>query len=428
VSLFSFNLQAFGLDISDYSFKLAAVEKGAKDRYQLKSWNKIAVPAGVIEHGLIKDADKVIAYLRQLRDEAKGERLGDFAVVSLPETRTFLKLLQMDKTEASDPDKLSELVEAELPKEIPLPKENIHYDYVPVGSTEDHLLVLVGAIERDVVNEYTEVLKEAGIKPLAMEVEAQAIVRALLPPAERTCHTKVLSAKPKPASKLGQFFRMKLGPGHEQSKKEDIELDHSEEGQAVKPRSKKSKTKAALESVDQVSGQSSANVCGPPRLIVDLGATRTGLITHHEGIISLTRSLERSGSQITQAIAEKLSLTPAKAEQAKMVCGFDPKKCKGQIVPLIRGWVEGLSSEIQETIEYFEAENPRTDHFREIILCGGGAALSQLNKRLEQAIGLPVVVADPLNQVDNMKDEDLRIPARALPSMTTVMGLAMREE
>jgi type IV pilus assembly protein PilM len=81
---------------------------------------------------------------------------------------------------------LENTVRWELEGNIPLPPEEIYFDYEvvrPKVVEPDHYDVLVIAFPRTIVDQYVSVLKAAGLVPLALESESQSIARAL---ADRT--------------------------------------------------------------------------------------------------------------------------------------------------------------------------------------------------------------------------------------------------
>jgi len=416
VSLHNFNLQAFGLDLSDLSFKLAAIREQSYGKHELTAWNKLAVPEGVIDQGIIKIPEKAIEILIRLRQEAKGQVPSDFAIISLPESQTFLKVLHLEKQSGDNDDFLDKMIREELPKEIPLPLGNLHYDYIILNNNSTFWEVLLGAARRDVILEYTEILKEAGIKPLAIEIEAQSIVRSLI---------KEVSLQPKLGFNLNSLltkFKVNFKKNKENQVKSSI-LNPFFIGKN-KDSVSTNKSKLPKEVSESLSFESSKK----PVLLVDLGETRTGLVIYHQGVVQFTRSLELSGREITLAIAEKLKLSSDKAEQAKIICGLDPKKCKGQMLPLMRGWVERLGNELQETVSYYMSERVESPDFEKVILCGGGAALAGLAEKLQKKLSISVEVGNPLINFNKPRDEDLIIPVKSLSSLATALGLALHVE
>src|SRR3989338_2808183 len=76
---------AFGLDISDLSFKISQLKKTRK-ALQLTSQGEFAIPPGVIEQGQIKDVKQLSALICQAITYVAGQKITTRHVVaSLPE-------------------------------------------------------------------------------------------------------------------------------------------------------------------------------------------------------------------------------------------------------------------------------------------------------------------------------------------------------
>lgn len=404
----------------------------ADDRFVLRAWNAIDIKPGIIDEGLITDRPKVIDALRELKDGAQGELTSNFVVACLPETKTFVKLFRIEKQiipeagdkkkkkkeKASEEEQLIQSIERELPKEIPLSLENILYDYEVTHETDVYWEVLVGAAPRDIVLEYTEILKSAGYYPMALEIEAQAISRVLIGNAESAgLHTKKRLSFSLPHI---PFFKTRPIAQPQDQPQEDAAVDaqptteeHSDDVAPKKPLQQKPEKKQ--------SGKDD-----PLYLFVDIGATRSSVIVYHHHTIQFTRSLQLSGDELTASIAEKMKLTPAKAEQAKKVCGLDPKKCKGQTIPITNAWLKKLATELRNTMDYYTNEHEGTiSPFDAILLCGGGAALLQLPEQLTAELKTPTGVFDPVSILKPGKGIP-ELPQKSLPGYATVIGLAMR--
>ncbi len=176
----SFKKDGFGIDISDQSIKIVGLKKG-KNGLSLAFFGERQIANGLIEAGMIKDEEKVASVIRDMLKAVSGKKPKTNRVISsLPEGKAFFQVIQIPK--------MSDL---ELKKAVPLEAEN----YIPMPAEEmvlgfqaikpfvdhlDHLDVLIAAIPLAVANSYVLVLRKAGLKPLAMEVESQAIVRAII--------------------------------------------------------------------------------------------------------------------------------------------------------------------------------------------------------------------------------------------------------
>ena len=195
----------FGLDIGDRTFKLVQVRRGRGKRpYRVVAWNSVDVPEGVMERGDIRDMDKAVEYMTKLVHTSRGSLKGRACVACLPEAKTFIKIIEIPA--GSTEDDLRKAVVREIEQNIPLPPEDIYYDGqllaeagdaavpaeepaeagaepapAPEAASKPPMKVLMGAAPKDLVDGYTTLLERAGMAPVALEIEAMAISRAIVP-------------------------------------------------------------------------------------------------------------------------------------------------------------------------------------------------------------------------------------------------------
>ncbi|MBI4652682.1 type IV pilus assembly protein PilM [Candidatus Kuenenbacteria bacterium] len=172
---------AFGLDISDLSLKLIQLRK-FRNEIKLHSSNEMPVPAGYIVSGVIKKPKEVVELIQKTIKTSLGNKiLTSNVVVSLPETKTFIKLIEIFQTENK---KFKEVIKEEIGRHIPLTDEEIYFDWQIIQkitkNNEQKIQILIGAAPKNIVDFYTDILKKAGLMPQAFEIEACAIVRDLI--------------------------------------------------------------------------------------------------------------------------------------------------------------------------------------------------------------------------------------------------------
>lgn len=172
--------EAYGLDISDLSLKIAKLKK--KRRFlNLVSWGEIGIKPGIIEEGEIKDEAALAKIIKQGLSEVKGQKLGTRNIIaSLPEKKAFFQIVQLPKMKKEE---LKTAVPFEAENYIPLPVEEAYLDFQiipPARANLNRLDILIAAIPKKTVAPYVSCLKKAGLVPLALEVESQSIVRALI--------------------------------------------------------------------------------------------------------------------------------------------------------------------------------------------------------------------------------------------------------
>lgn len=160
------------------------------------------------------------------------------------------------------------------------------------------------------------------------------------------------------------------------------------------------------------------------KIIIDFGAVRTGLIVYDHQTVQFTVSLPISGNKITETIAKTLKLDYKKAEKAKIVCGLDPSKCEGALLKILLGPIDELARQIQKSIIFYQTNFPNNTPITEIVLCGGGANFSKIDKVLSEKLNLPVKIGNPFTNATQTKK--IAIPPSKALSYTTAIGLALR--
>ncbi|MBI2050723.1 MAG: pilus assembly protein PilM [Parcubacteria group bacterium] len=169
---------AFGLDIGDRSLKAVHLAGRGKN-IRVRTHGSCEVPKGVFEKGTLVAPDKLCASLRALLASCAPKKIKTrYVHACLPETHTFIKLLEF--SDVSGPE-LGARVREELPSHVPLDIDDAYIDWTVVGTTDQGgLRVLAGAIPKQTSDSYTNALRACGLIPLSLQVEAQAIVRALV--------------------------------------------------------------------------------------------------------------------------------------------------------------------------------------------------------------------------------------------------------
>ena len=172
---------AFGLDISDFSIKIAKLKKSGRN-FKLVSFGEFSIKPGIIQDGDIKEKDALVKLIEKSLGSVKGEKIRtNQAIVSLPEGKSFLEIIKLPLME---PEEIEQAIRYEIENYIPLPVEDVYWDFQIIQPFSKHLKhtnVLVAAIPKKAADPYLAVLKQAGLKTLVLEVESTAIARALVP-------------------------------------------------------------------------------------------------------------------------------------------------------------------------------------------------------------------------------------------------------
>jgi len=169
----------FGLDISDTSLKIVATTE-KRNQFQLVNYGQINLPEGYFDDGKIVKPDEIANQLSSLIANITGPKLKTkFIHACLPDNQTFIKLITIPKM---TDEEVPQAVEWAVEHNLPFTLDEIYLDWQIIHRRNNKFTILIGASPKEIVDSYTELLKKCSLTPLSLEVEALAIVRALLDP------------------------------------------------------------------------------------------------------------------------------------------------------------------------------------------------------------------------------------------------------
>lgn len=163
---------SFGLDISDESLKYIQLIT-TRDGVRVGRFGERDIPPHVIESGQIKEPMKLQEILVKLRTEENVKSVR----VSLPEEQVYLFELKLEKVDVVN---VRESIELALEEHVPVPAHDAIFDYEILKQDAVNLEVQVAVIPKDVIDNYLSVFQDADIVVQSLELEAQAISRAVV--------------------------------------------------------------------------------------------------------------------------------------------------------------------------------------------------------------------------------------------------------
>lgn len=169
-----------GIDISDQSVKIIRLSNTKTHHLISHGWQ--AVPSGLIEKGIITDVAGVQKVITEaLQACAITASTKDAVVASIPETQSFLRVIEIP---VMNEHEVGEAVQWEVAQHIPFGLDNVYIDWQPVTgghpAAAGRQEVLVGAAEKKVIDPLLATLRALNLDVAALELESQAIVRALI--------------------------------------------------------------------------------------------------------------------------------------------------------------------------------------------------------------------------------------------------------
>lgn len=177
--------RAFGLDIGDLSVKLVQLHNRSllyhAPHYELANLREAPLPPGLIVNGELQQPEEVrqriFKMLRGQNSKHKPIR-SPWVVAALPETQSFIKLIQINKS-------IEDLTDADIipaaKKHIPFDEDNCYLQWQIIPNNGRNLTnVLIGATPKLVADSYTYLLESLGLGVVALEIEALSIARSMV--------------------------------------------------------------------------------------------------------------------------------------------------------------------------------------------------------------------------------------------------------
>lgn len=126
-------------------------------------------------------------------------------------------------------------------------------------------------------------------------------------------------------------------------------------------------------------------------LLVDIGGRSTSINFLRQGVPLITRIMHFGGYQLSEYIAQMLTLDANAAEQEKV-------KMSEPVQALVRTAISPLARELRSSIDFFERQHEC--RVSEAFACGGGACSPVLLELLSEAVGVRVERWNPVETFD----------------------------
>lgn len=164
--------QAVGLDIGSGSIKVCAL-KPTKKSYQLQAFGMVPLPPEAIVDGALMNSTAVVDAIQELfaTHKIKTKQVA----TSVSGHSVIIKKINLPQM---TPEELEESIQWEAEQYIPFDINDVNID-VQILNTEStqagQMDVLLVAAKKDMVNDYTSVILEAGLEPVVVDVDSFAV-------------------------------------------------------------------------------------------------------------------------------------------------------------------------------------------------------------------------------------------------------------
>lgn len=174
---------AVGLDIGSHAVHVAHLDV-RRGQPTLVNFGGVALPPGAVVEGEVIDVETVAAAVKQLWGDAgiKDKRVN----VGVSNQRVVVRQIDVPYMEESE---LRSALRFQVQEFIPIPVEETELDYYRLeeftgeGDTRMLRLLLVAG-QRDMIGNHVAAAERAGLRPVGVDLNAFALLRALVPDPE----------------------------------------------------------------------------------------------------------------------------------------------------------------------------------------------------------------------------------------------------
>jgi type IV pilus assembly protein PilM len=180
----------FGLDISELSVKVLQMAHHGKYDSVCGFASEKLMP-GMIKNGEILKPKHVVGAIKRAREKARIATKN--VICSLPESKSFLRIVTIPQMTDAE---VAEAIKWEIEAVIPLSIDQVYYDWQilnkRLSKNEKQMDVIVVAVSKKYINDFIELLQEAGLSAYGFELEPVAQATSLLKDEEKGVTTMII--------------------------------------------------------------------------------------------------------------------------------------------------------------------------------------------------------------------------------------------
>ena len=163
---------SIGLDIGSSYIKTVKV-KESKGSYELELFDIFPLPPELIVDGSIIDSIRLVDSIKEMIKKT-GIKSKDTVISISGHSSVIIKRIALPEMSEEE---LQESIKFEAEQYVPFDIEDVDLDFQILGPKEEpgQMDVILVAVKKDIINEYISVVKEAGLNPIIVDVDAFAL-------------------------------------------------------------------------------------------------------------------------------------------------------------------------------------------------------------------------------------------------------------
>ncbi|MCS7065665.1 MAG: type IV pilus assembly protein PilM [Fimbriimonadales bacterium] len=423
---------AVGIDIGTRFIKVAEVRAGKPP--VLTNVGIAPTPEGAVDAGGVVDKSAVATTLKRLLAETGiGTKQAVFSLAG--QNAVVVRILEVPRM---NPVELRSHMDWEIQRNIPFADTRVQSSYEiihrPGEDPQDpNMEVVLAVAQQDAVDGLVDIADKVGLEPYAIDVEPLALGRSLVLSQPDMQHGAVvvinLGAS---ATSIDIYDRGLLSFPRVLPTGGDM-MTRAVADRLMVPEAEAEQLKVQLAEVlmGQVPFGSPFGVPGGGFYTPTLGGPAPSVAPGMPfagsesapipGLGAAPEGEEAMPSEVPPSPFE----TPAAPEPELPAAQPATDARKAQVFQAIYPLLEELISEIRRSVEYFRSRHADVE-IRQILLCGGGAVIPNLDQFVATSIGIPTAIANPLRGVQlNVRRHGPEYVAAHAHLLAVAIGMGM---
>ena len=170
MALFRKTPELFGLDIGSSAVKVVQLLRDSGGIGRVVALGTASLPPDVIADGTIKDPPTVVDAIRSAVSKAGVK--GNETAIAICGRELIIKKVQIPQV---PPKEVHDVVQLEAEHHIPFAIDEVFLDYHGVGQHDGVMDLILVAVKKSKVLEYSAVVEEAGLIPSIVDVDSFAL-------------------------------------------------------------------------------------------------------------------------------------------------------------------------------------------------------------------------------------------------------------
>lgn len=163
---------SIGLDIGSSYIKTVKL-KESRGSYELELFDIHPLPPELIVDGSIIDSIRLTDSIKEMIKKA-GIKSKEAVISISGHSSVIIKRISLPEMSEEE---LSESIKFEAEQYVPFDIEDVNLDFQIIGPKEEpgQMDVILVAVKKEIINEYTSVVREAGLTPIIVDIDSFAL-------------------------------------------------------------------------------------------------------------------------------------------------------------------------------------------------------------------------------------------------------------